>query len=296
MGKIIVGYDGRSVSDDALALARKLAVAYGDELIVAAAYGFEQHPDPDADGDYFQRRARYFEQTFARAAEQLGATPFAAEAIDDLPGRGLYMLAEGEGARIAVVGSTTRSRVGRALLGSTGEALLHAAPCAVAIAPRGYAGSEHPALGLIGAGFDGNDDSARAVAEALRLAKLMDAELELICVRPVLRWPVSPAGPAELSEQDIRERLERLAGPLDPDRVRLVIDEGDPAEALARIGIELDLLIFGSRGYGPVRRALLGSTGTELMRVAPCPVLVVPRGEVDGRRGGNGADSIEAAV
>ncbi|HSS43092.1 MAG TPA: universal stress protein [Solirubrobacterales bacterium] len=38
-----------------------------------------------------------------------------------------------------------------------------------------------------------------------------------------------------------------------------------------------DLLVAGSRNYGPVRRVLLGSVSTQLMHRAPCPVLVVPR-------------------
>jgi Universal stress protein family len=31
------------------------------------------------------------------------------------------------------------------------------------------------------------------------------------------------------------------------------------------------------RGYGPVLRVLLGSVSTQLIHIAPCPVLVIPR-------------------
>ena len=34
----------------------------------------------------------------------------------------------------------------------------------------------------------------------------------------------------------------------------------------------------GSRGYGPLRRLVLGSTSARLVREAPCPVLVLARG------------------
>ncbi len=40
-----------------------------------------------------------------------------------------------------------------------------------------------------------------------------------------------------------------------------------------------DLLVVGSRGYGPVLRVLLGSVSTRLIHIAPCPVLVIPRPE-----------------
>ena len=42
----------------------------------------------------------------------------------------------------------------------------------------------------------------------------------------------------------------------------------------------------GSRDYGPVRRLMLGSTSTRLVREAPCPVLVLTRGaEADAENG-----------
>lgn len=280
MAKIIVGYDGREASDDALELGRKLAQAYGDELVVAAAYGFEQRPEPD-EGNYFERRTRYFDQTFARAKEHLGSMPFTTEAIDDLPARGLFTLAEEQQPRLTVVGSTTRSRLGRVLLGSTGESLLGSAAIgAIAVAPRGYARSEHPHTGRAGVGFDGHDDSARAVREAARLAIATDADLWVVAARPVLKWPDSVAGPVEFSEPELEEAMWTLAGvKADGARTQLVICAGEPAEELAKLSVEFDLLVVGSRGYGPVRRALLGSTSRAVIRDAACPVMIVPRGE-----------------
>ena len=61
------------------------------------------------------------------------------------------------------------------------------------------------------------------------------------------------------------------------DDVEAVLEEGDPAAVLAKHGVELDLLVIGSRGYGPLRRTLLGGVSAEVMRTAPCPVVVVPR-------------------
>jgi nucleotide-binding universal stress UspA family protein len=52
---------------------------------------------------------------------------------------------------------------------------------------------------------------------------------------------------------------------------------GRPAEELARCSADLDLLIVGSRSYGPVRRLLLASTSARLAREASCPVFIVPR-------------------
>jgi nucleotide-binding universal stress UspA family protein len=40
---------------------------------------------------------------------------------------------------------------------------------------------------------------------------------------------------------------------------------------------ELDLLVLGSRGHGPVRAVLLGSVSSALVRSAESPVVVIPR-------------------
>ena len=52
---------------------------------------------------------------------------------------------------------------------------------------------------------------------------------------------------------------------------------GLPGEELVAFGDEVELLVVGSRGYGPVRRMMLGSTSMHLARAARCPLLVLPR-------------------
>jgi nucleotide-binding universal stress UspA family protein len=53
---------------------------------------------------------------------------------------------------------------------------------------------------------------------------------------------------------------------------------GDEAEVLAGIADETDarLIVIASRGRGPFKGALLGSTTQRLLPIAACPVLVVP--------------------
>ena len=43
-------------------------------------------------------------------------------------------------------------------------------------------------------------------------------------------------------------------------------------------GSECDLLMVGSRGYGPLRRVMLGSTALNLQSRARGPLLILPRG------------------
>lgn len=52
---------------------------------------------------------------------------------------------------------------------------------------------------------------------------------------------------------------------------------GRATEELAVHSASLDLLVVGSRGYGPVGRLVNGSTSSQLARMARCPLLVLPR-------------------
>jgi nucleotide-binding universal stress UspA family protein len=56
-----------------------------------------------------------------------------------------------------------------------------------------------------------------------------------------------------------------------------VVTYGTPGEELVSLAKGVDLLIVGSRGYGPVRRLIHGSVSRYLVRHAPCPLLVLPR-------------------
>ncbi|MBV8219056.1 MAG: universal stress protein, partial [Solirubrobacterales bacterium] len=65
------------------------------------------------------------------------------------------------------------------------------------------------------------------------------------------------------------------------ERIRARLDvgvaRGRPADVLLELSKDLDLLVIGSRHWGPAARVLLGATGEALMHDAACPVLAVPR-------------------
>lgn len=76
----------------------------------------------------------------------------------------------------------------------------------------------------------------------------------------------------------MRERLdEALASAPDDVDVEGLLVEGRAETALPETVGNDGLLVLGSRAYGPLRRVLLGSVSTPVVRSAPCPVIVHPR-------------------
>ena len=75
------------------------------------------------------------------------------------------------------------------------------------------------------------------------------------------------------------QAAQQAAAELTPD-VEVEIDAyiGDPADELIRLSEHLDILVSGSRGYGPFRAVLLGGVSRRLVGEAHCPVIVLPRG------------------
>ncbi len=80
---------------------------------------------------------------------------------------------------------------------------------------------------------------------------------------------------SQRAEQILESARERVPADL-LGGTRLVT--GHAGAALALASADVDLLVCGSRGYGPLRAALLGGVSSTLAHTASCPLLVVPRG------------------
>lgn len=138
---------------------------------------------------------------------------------------------------------------------------------------------------------DGSPESAHAARMAVMLSKKLGAEMHVVYVGHVpnvFGAPESAVAEAdelwatlrEIGERDARERLAELA-----EKVREA--GGEVAEAHAKVGrtdaeivrlaeeLDAGLVVLGSRGFGPLRRAAMGSVSLSVVRHAHCPVLVV---------------------
>lgn len=202
----------------------------------------------------------------------------------------LHEVAEREGAALLVVGSTDRGTVGRVLPGSTAERLMHGAPCPIAVVPHEW--TEGRGLRTIGVAYVDTDEGRNALRGAHALARRAGATLRVLTVARIgggahaetaAPGPGRPGKDFEAVEGEHRVQAEaavgRVVSQLEGD-VPVEVDAflEDPAQVLIRVSEHLDLLVCGSRGYGPVRAVLLGGVTRRVSAAARCPVLVLPRG------------------
>ena len=135
---------------------------------------------------------------------------------------------------------------------------------------------------------DFSDSGKEAVATAVALVKGSSGTLAVIHVTE--RPPMFPhtfheqhsEDPDELWSRQARTSMKALVKRLRRQLpgTRGFVRVGRPWQEIVELARELrvDAIVVGSRGVSAIRRLLLGSTAENVVRHAPCPVLVVRHG------------------
>jgi nucleotide-binding universal stress UspA family protein len=285
---IVVGVDGRDGGRDALSLAGRLALVAGGELVAVRVMPFDYYASRAGAPPYGALGESDGRAELEADLEQAGLTARMLVVGDTSPARALHRVAEQEHADVIVVGSTHHGRLGRVFAGDDAVGTLHASPCPVAVAPRGLAGRDWTPVERIGVGYDGGPEAGQAFVLAIALARDCGAAIR---VRSVVDTPV-PYADAAAYEDEWTERTLAVARAELADLVADVdiavtaeTTMGTPVGELLALSEEVDLLVLGSRAWGPVRRIVLGSTAASLTREAQCALLVLPRGAATGQPG-----------
>jgi nucleotide-binding universal stress UspA family protein len=235
---------------------------FGDHTAVTPLAAGQSGEALAEDADVVLEQAERIARDEAVEAESLAAVATSAP-------RGLSLTAVELGAGLLVVGSGVGGPSGQLHLGSTAERLLNGAPCAVALVPEGW---ETRDLTTIGAGFVDSAEGRAAVRDAHALAARSGARLRVLAA-------VRPRSWSHATADDLRAQAEAaaaaamsglLGAPVDVD-----VSVVEPADLLVAVSGELDLLVCGTRGYGPRPAALLGGVTRPLSARARCPVVVL---------------------
>jgi nucleotide-binding universal stress UspA family protein len=271
--KVMIGVDGDQGGRDAIALARHLV---SDDGELALAYVHSGHPiaAPWSNSEFEATERKRALTLLSKIAAETGIKSVRCKGSPSV-GRGLHELAELDGADLLVIGSTHHGQLGRVVVGDDTRHALEGAPCAVAIAPAGYA-RQTRAFTEVGVAYNGSAESENALEVARTVAAAQNAKLSAFEAVSLPNYIVlAMVAPIVESTQvlvdDARKRIRKL-GSVDAHAAY-----GDPAEKLTHYSASLDLLVVGSRDYGPIGRLLHGSTTHRLARTARCPLLVLTR-------------------
>jgi nucleotide-binding universal stress UspA family protein len=278
--KILLGYAGGRAGLDAAVLAGQLARMADGELSVA----FPFHPlFTTVSAETVEDRLR------AELATHLDDSDLFADARyhwsnSSWPIRALHDLADYEHSDVIVFCAAPERPEPFQI--SLMERMVHGAPCAVALAPQGFAERKRRSQMHVGVGFADTREGHEALVLAREIAAGAGSPLRVIACAEVSPSLLAYASGSPLLAQ-AEEKLfaeaqlgaERAIAELSAqDGTELQVLRGDACRLLIDAADELDLLILGSRAYGPLRHALLGGVSAGVMRDAHCPVLVAPRG------------------
>ncbi|ABG05971.1 UspA [Rubrobacter xylanophilus DSM 9941] len=291
--RMLLAVDGSRDSEHAARAAADLAGRTGAELHVVHAWQYIHSPHLQAYiRSELERWGREILEEQVKKIEAAGAGVAKAHLLMGRAASVILHVAGEIGADLIVMGSRGTNPIERLLLGSVSEEVVSHAGQPVLI----MRGSSWPPRRVV-IGDDGSGPAWQAAELGTRLARLFGAEEVLVRAHPRLPAPSGGWGPeaarglAEArgrEEEALRGRAEEL-GALLGSRPNAVLAEKEPAGAIldAAGEDEATLVALGSRGMGAVRRAMLGSVSTKVLRAARGPVLVCPGRErpQDGRGG-----------
>ena len=266
---VLAQYDPERPQLGPLRFAATVAAVMAAPLVIGAAYAGEDVVDPLADVQMGEALPRNDPLPALEAVvRELGIdgerVDTAALGATSAP-RALHLAAVELGAGLLVVPP-----------GMTAERLLDGAPCAVAVVPTETGDDDEGeddaepgvAFAAIGVGLVKTPEAEAAARGAELLARRAGARLRVLCaVRP---------GNAELHrrvEESASAMLSAEPGvPIDID-----VDDRDPCDLLVGASSEVDVLVCGSRCYGPHPATIRGGVTRCVTAEAACPVIVMAR-------------------
>lgn len=138
-------------------------------------------------------------------------------------------------------------------------------------------------------GFDGSKGAEAALMQAIKLATVFDAELNIMTVfrhHSLLEASFSMVRSEDPETMDavmrdyatgVADYAKSLAKEAGLSHIRAFVKPGHPSRSLVAFSKdhEVDLIVLGRRGLGSVEGYLLGSVSHKVTGVSDCAVLIV---------------------
>jgi nucleotide-binding universal stress UspA family protein len=131
-------------------------------------------------------------------------------------------------------------------------------------------------------GTDGSETAKRAVAEAARLAKALDAQLHVVSAYGLQEVRVAASAgilmPPVIDDEWVAETLSEAADSVGPQAIRVETHavRAEPADALLEVAdsVGASMIVVGNQGMHGAKR-VLGSIPNSVSHRARCNVMIV---------------------
>ncbi len=269
----------RATADLSRRLGSELHVVHAWRAELPRAY-FVAVSSPQA--SWYKQQAEKLLAEQVERIEGFGGKVDGAHLREGRPAEKICMLAEELVADLVVVGSRGLGTVKRLMVGSVSEEVVSFAPCPVLVM-RGGEGVWPPSRVVIG--DDSSEEAKKAGELAIRIAKLLGAEVLLVQAHPLTIAMARRASHVRRFKELLKrgeEFLEKRAVELEnilgtrPETRVVVGDAAATIRDVAEEGGEPTLVAVGRRGLGAVKRLVLGSVSTNTLRAVSGPVLITP--------------------
>jgi nucleotide-binding universal stress UspA family protein len=267
----IVGVDKLIAGRDAVALTTMLVSPDG-EITLVYVEALQEKTAPGGDIRADLERQRVGLERLRRLRDETGIASEVARIQAPSVRQGLHDFAKARTADLMVIGAGVHDPLAHMFLGDEARQVLDGAPCAVAVAPHGYAAKSHE-VKVIGVAYDGSAESERALAQARELAAERHAVVSAfeavhapVYARDI--WNVE----GEIVE-DVEQARTRIAalGEVEPHAAVV----RDTVVGLTEFQASVDLLILGSHKSRPPDRLLQRSKAQRLVDEPSSPLLVL---------------------
>lgn len=278
---VLVGVDGSDGAAAAFDRALDIATDHGARLHALYVADTNRDSVTAVSGEVVDALETEGKRVLDELTESAAASPspIVEEVVQGDPVESIVAYADSEGIDLVVLGTSGKSSVERALLGSVTEGVVRSARTPTLTVADPEAG-RYPFETVLVA-TDGSDAADAAVEHAARLAAPHDATLHVLSV-------VEPSGldlgrvsePSDELRSETERLVQRTGEAASEAGVETVVEAVETGPAHSRIASyvednDVDLLAIGGHGRTGFEERLLGGTTEKLLRSVAVPVLTV---------------------
>jgi nucleotide-binding universal stress UspA family protein len=295
--RVLIAVDGSDEAKHAARRGLELAAAFDAtvdvlHVVPTAALGLTQTAE---ERTQLRDRGEALLDEFEALASDVGQ-PVTTTLLDGEPAPAICEYVAEQGADLVVLGRQGETGLGKRLLGGVTERVLHqsSAPVLVVPAEAQLAATDTPYSRIL-VPTDGSENAEQATPHAVALAKNQDAAIHALHVVDLqAAGGVFDAGglePAFVERLEARGRAAAASVADDVEsstagvEVETAVERKSSFDGIAagiRTYVEnedIDIVVMGSHGRSNLRRQLLGSVASTVLRTVDVPVLVVTRSQ-----------------